>query len=104
MDNITEKTGALIAIKDVTDDNDLMIINRSGITIRMAVASLRVMGRATQGVKLIDLRGKDYIASITKVPTEDEETEGTGAEGMTEENVQPESNNGEAVDTNNTEE
>ena len=101
---ITDKTGPLVAVTNVTDDHDLMIINRSGITIRMKVADLRVLGRATQGVKLIDLRGKDYIASITKVPTEDEETEGTGAEGMTEENVQPESNNGEAVDTNNTEE
>ena len=101
---ITDKTGPLVAVTNVTDDHDLMITNRSGITIRMKVADLRVLGRATQGVKLIDLRGKDYIASITKVPTEDEETEGTGAEGMTEENVQPERNNGEAVDTNNTEE
>ena len=68
---ITEKTGSLVAVTNVTDDHDLMIINRSGITIRMKVVDLRVLGRATQGVKLIDLRGKDYIASITKVPTEE---------------------------------
>ena len=90
---ITEKTGPLVAVTNVTDDHDLMIINRSGITIRMKVADLRVIGRNTQGVKLIDLRGKDYIASITKVPTEEEEA-------ATEENVAPESNNVEAGDTN----
>lgn len=68
---ITEKTGNLIAIANVSDNQDLMIINRSGITIRMKVSDLRVMGRNTQGVKLIDLRGKDYIASITKVPADE---------------------------------
>ena len=72
---ITEKTGPLVAVTNVTEEHDLMIINRSGITIRMKVADLRVLGRATQGVKLIDLRGKDYIASITKVPTENEDPE-----------------------------
>ena len=74
---VTEKTGPLAAIVNVTDDHDLMIINRSGITIRMKVADLRVLGRNTQGVKLIDLKGKDFIASITKVPStpDDEETE-----------------------------
>ena len=71
--NITEKTGDLIAIKGVTDDEDLMIINKSGIVIRMEVSKLRVMGRATQGVKLIDLRGTDEIAAVTKVEHEDEE-------------------------------
>ncbi len=97
---ITEKTGPLAAVTNVTDDHDLMIINRSGITIRMKVADLRVLGRATQGVKLIDLRGKDYIASITKVPTDNEEEQPTeNAEG--EENVAPESNNAETNDTNN---
>ncbi len=97
---ITEKTGPLAAVTNVTDDHDLMIINRSGITIRMKVADLRVLGRATQGVKLIDLRGKDYIASITKVPTDNEEEQPTeNAEG--EENVTPESNNAETNDTNN---
>ena len=71
--NITDKTGQLIAITNVTDENDLMIINKSGIVIRMRVADLRVLGRATQGVKLINLRGNDEIASITKVDTEEEE-------------------------------
>jgi DNA gyrase subunit A len=60
--NITEKTGNLISINAVTDADDLMIINKSGLTIRMAVEDLRVMGRATQGVKLINLKGKDSIA------------------------------------------
>ncbi len=73
--NITDKTGDLIAIKGVTDDDDLMIINRSGIVIRMAVSKLRVMGRATQGVKLIDLRGNDEIAAVTKTEHEDEPEE-----------------------------
>ncbi|MEG1951675.1 MAG: DNA gyrase subunit A [Bacteroidales bacterium] len=71
--SVTDKTGALIAIKDVTDNNDLMIINKSGIILRMAVKDLRIVGRATQGVKLIDLRGKDAIASVTKVDADPEE-------------------------------
>lgn len=70
---ITDKTGGLIAIKDVTDMDDLMIINKSGIILRMAVKDLRVVGRATQGVKLIDLKGKDSIASVAKVAMEDDE-------------------------------
>ena len=61
---ITEKTGELISILNVTDENDLMIINKSGIAIRLAVDELRVMGRATQGVRLISLRGKDSIAGV----------------------------------------
>jgi DNA gyrase subunit A len=65
--NVTDKTGALIAIKNVIDENDLMIINKSGIAIRMDVAEIRVMGRATQGVRLINLKGKDSIAAIAKV-------------------------------------
>ena len=66
--NITDKTGRLVAIKNVTDENDLMIINKSGITIRLAVAECRVMGRATQGVRLINLTKKnDTIASVCKV-------------------------------------
>ena len=93
---ITEKTGPLVAVTNVTEDHDLMIINRSGITIRMKVADLRVLGRATQGVKLIDLRGKDYIASITKVPTEDEEE----GEGNNVNNDGEMSNNIESNDTN----
>jgi DNA gyrase subunit A len=68
--NITSKTGQLIAIKNVTDHDDLMIINKSGLIIRLAVASLRVMGRATQGVRLIDLREGDAIAAVTSVPME----------------------------------
>ena len=71
--NITEKTGALIAINNVTDADDLMIINKSGLTIRMMVSDLRVMGRATQGVRLINIKGNDSIAAVTKVLREDEE-------------------------------
>ena len=71
--NITEKTGALISINAVNDNDDLMIINKSGLTIRMAVEDLRVMGRATQGVKLIKIKGSDSIAAVTKVMKDDEE-------------------------------
>ena len=71
--NVTEKTGNLIAIKSVTDEDDLMIINKSGITIRMHVADIRTQGRATQGVKLINLKGKDQIAAVAKVEKDDEE-------------------------------
>lgn len=73
--NITDKTGNLIAIKDVTDEDDLMIMNRSGLTIRLAVNTVRVMGRATQGVKLINLRKNDVIAAVTRVQHEEEEVE-----------------------------
>lgn len=74
--NITEKTGKLVAIKVVTDENDLMIINKSGITIRLKVADVRIMGRATQGVRLINLEKRnDQISSVCKVQTEDEEEE-----------------------------
>ena len=86
--NITEKTGQLISIQAVTDDNDLMIINRSGLTIRTSADQIRVAGRATQGVKVIDLREGDSIASVTAVPkTEEDEADATiiangeGAEG-----------------------
>ncbi|MEY2867649.1 MAG: hypothetical protein RIR01_33 [Bacteroidota bacterium] len=71
--NITEKTGKLISISAVTDADDLMIINKSGLTIRMAIEDLRVMGRATQGVKLINLKGNDSIAAVAKVMKDDEE-------------------------------
>ena len=71
--SVTEKTGALISIKDVTDENDLMIITKMGITIRMKMSEMRVMGRATQGVRLIKVRDKDDIASVAKVPKVDEE-------------------------------
>ncbi|MBP6549991.1 MAG: DNA gyrase subunit A [Flavobacterium sp.] len=71
--NITEKTGKLISINAVTDADDLMIINKSGLTIRMAIDDLRVMGRATQGVRLINLKGKDSIAAVTKVMKDEAE-------------------------------
>ena len=70
--SITDKTGSLVAIKNVSDENDLMIINKSGIAIRMNVEKLRVMGRATQGVKLINLKGEDTIAAVAKVIKEEE--------------------------------
>ena len=73
--SITDKTGDLVAIKNVNDDNDLMIINKSGIAIRMSVESLRVMGRATQGVKLINLKGDDQIAAVAKVMKEEDTIE-----------------------------
>ncbi len=77
---ITERTGNLIAIKAVTDEDDLMIINRSGIAIRLHVDQLRILGRNTQGVRLIDLRGKDVIAAVCEVPRQEEEEE--DVEGM----------------------
>jgi DNA gyrase subunit A len=70
---LTEKTGNLVSITDVTDEDDLMIINKSGLTIRMKVSDLRTMGRATQGVKLINIKGNDSIAAVAKVMREDEE-------------------------------
>lgn len=70
---VTDKTGGVIALINVNDEEDLMIINRSGITIRTKVKDIKLSGRTTQGVKLISLRGKDFIASITKVPTDNEE-------------------------------
>src|SRR5210317_1045829 len=73
--SITEKTGELVTIKNVTDSDDLMIINKSGIAIRMEVSSLRVMGRATQGVKLINLKEEDSIAAVAKVLNDDDEIE-----------------------------
>ena len=75
--NVTEKTGALVAIKNVTDADDLMIINKSGIVIRIVVSELRVMGRATQGVRLINLKGNDEIASVARIDHDDEEVEET---------------------------
>ena len=78
--NVTDKTGELVAIKVVTDEDDIMIINKSGIVIRMHVESLRTMGRATQGVKLISLRGKDEIAAVAKVERDDEDEDVVDAE------------------------
>ena len=85
--NITEKTGALISINAVTDADDLMIINKSGLTIRMEVSDLRVMGRATQGVRLINIKGNDSIAAVTKVMKEDEEEVAEGEFESTDDNT-----------------
>lgn len=93
--NVTEKTGHLISIKDVEDDDDLMIINKSGIVIRIGVAKLRVMGRATQGVKLIDIRTGDEIAAVAKVKKMSEVEDDLNIEAGTLEETtqeQPESN------------
>ena len=87
--NVTEKTGKLISIQAVTDDNDLMIINRSGLTIRTSAEQIRVAGRATQGVKIINLREGDAIASVTAVPKTDEEDIETTTEGVIAEVSQP---------------
>jgi DNA gyrase subunit A len=98
--NITDKTGNLIAIKNVTDKDDLMIINRSGIIIRLAVAELRVIGRATQGVRLINLKETDEIAAVTKVDVEeevakiDEAAEGTEPDTL----IEPLTNENEGPD------
>ncbi len=73
--SVTEKTGNLVAIKNVTDSDDLMIINKSGIAIRLEVDSLRVMGRATQGVRLIKVREGDAIAAVAKVMSDDDDVE-----------------------------
>ena len=73
--NITEKTGSLVAIKNVTDENDLMIINRSGLTIRMAVSGIKVAGRATQGVRLINIKDGDAIAAVSAVNKSEEEND-----------------------------
>ena len=73
--SITEKTGDLIAIKNVTDENDLMIIKKSGVTIRLGVENMRVMGRATQGVRLITLKDNEHIAAVTKVNKDEDEPE-----------------------------
>ena len=82
--SVTEKTGSLVSIKNVTDEDDLMIINKSGIAIRMAVEDLRVMGRATQGVKLINLKGTDSIAAVAKVMKEEEVKEDVTKKDVTE--------------------
>ena len=81
---ITEKTGDLVAIKNVTDENDLMIINRSGLTIRMAVSGIKVAGRATQGVRLINIKEGDSIAAVSVVNKSEEETPEQPAEGVQE--------------------
>ena len=93
--SITDKTGSLVAIKDVSDQDDLMIINKSGIAIRMEVANLRVMGRATQGVKLINLRNGDSIAAVAKVMKDEDDVENDEEITNMDSN---ESENGTAVD------
>jgi DNA gyrase subunit A len=93
--SITEKTGNLVAIKSVNDDDDLMIINKSGIAIRLAVKNLRVMGRATQGVRLINLKNNDSIAAVAKVMPDDEEVDIVDGD---------ENNDGTTIDNNKNEE
>jgi DNA gyrase, A subunit len=92
--NITDKTGSLVAIKDVDDANDLMIINRSGIAIRICVKDLRVMGRATQGVKLIKVSDTDAIAAVCAIDTQEEDTDIDKTENIQE-------NNEETINTDN---
>ncbi|EOZ93695.1 DNA gyrase subunit A [Indibacter alkaliphilus LW1] len=94
--NVTEKTGSLVAIKEVVDSDDLMIINKSGITIRTPVANLRVMGRATQGVRLIKLSENDQISSVEKIEKdEDEVEENQDIQNQDESTGTPEDNGGE---------
>ena len=103
--NVTEKTGQLIALKNVSDEDDLMVINKSGITIRIGVDTLRVMGRATQGVKLIRLRDEDSIASVAKVSkfeSEEDDSEGDlESNTLTEENVICKDDETQSNDSNN---
>ncbi|WP_372938040.1 DNA gyrase C-terminal beta-propeller domain-containing protein, partial [Seonamhaeicola sp.] len=82
--SITEKTGSLVAIKSVTDNDDLMIINKSGIAIRLSIENLRTMGRATQGVKLINLKNSDSIAAVAKVMKDEDDVEETNEAESTE--------------------
>lgn len=108
--NITEKTGPLLSIKSVTDEDDLMIITKAGITIRMHMEAIRVMGRAAQGVRLINLKGNASIAAVARVPRSDEEDdemeEGSGVEGIdNSENSENDSNseNGTEIENNDAE-
>jgi DNA gyrase subunit A len=94
--NITEKTGDLISIQAVTDENDLMIINRSGVTIRTKVDQIRLAGRATQGVRIIILREGDVIASVMAVPVSDEEE--IAAEGVVAEEASAEAQPAQSVE------
>ena len=91
--NITEKTGSLVAIKNVTDENDLMIINRSGLTIRMAVSGIKVAGRATQGVRLINIKEGDSIAAVSAVNKTEEENQVEVAQAPDQETPVQETNN-----------
>ncbi|MAO32153.1 MAG: DNA gyrase subunit A [Crocinitomicaceae bacterium] len=94
--NVTDKTGPLLSIKNVEDDNDLMIITKSGVAIRMHIDTIRTMGRAAQGVKLINLKKGGEIAAVAKVPRSDEEDD----EFENEENNSPENENGTEVENN----
>ena len=100
--NVTEKTGNLISLKNVNDENDLMVVNKSGITIRISVADLRQMGRATQGVRIIKLRGEDSIAAVAKVPasTEEESTDDIDTTIVSENNTDISENNTDVSDDN----
>jgi DNA gyrase subunit A len=103
--NVTEKTGNLISLKNVNDENDLMVVNKSGITIRISVADLRQMGRATQGVRIIKLRGEDSIAAVAKVPasTEEESTDDIDTTIDSENNTDTIENNTDVSDDNTSE-
>jgi DNA gyrase subunit A len=96
--SITDKTGNLVSIKNVTDNDDLMIINKSGIAIRLAVEDLRVMGRATQGVRLINLKGNDSIAAVAKVMHDEDDVESIDGEeeGATEDGTGLDTTNNES--------
>ena len=100
--NVTEKTGNLISLKNVNDENDLMVVNKSGITIRISVADLRQMGRATQGVRIIKLRGEDSIAAVAKVPasTEEESNDDIDTNIVSENNTDISENNTDVSDDN----
>ena len=91
--NVTEKTGDLISLKNVTDDEDLMVINKSGITIRIGVDTLRIMGRATQGVKIIRLRENDSIASVAKVTKADDDVNNDRSDNLENDSINIEHEN-----------
>ena len=99
--NVTDKTGDLIALKNVTDENDLMVVNKSGITIRISVAELREMGRATQGVRIIKLREADSIAAVAKVPAANDEDDTEGVDGIENTEVSSTTESTDASETNN---
>jgi DNA gyrase subunit A len=99
--NITDKTGPLLSILNVTDEEDLMIITKSGVTIRMHIDTIRTMGRAAQGVRLINLKGNSEIAAIARVPRsedEEEEMEIDGENPIDSNESAPDSDNGTEVD------
>jgi DNA gyrase subunit A len=102
--SVTEKTGELVAIKNVSDSDDLMIINRSGLAIRMSVDNLRVMGRATQGVRLINLKSNDAIAAVAKVMKDDEEVVEELLEELTDTDISDENSDGTTIADNNEDE